>query len=241
MQRLAGEMNLSETAFVWPLDIDAGNWSLRWFTPVREVDLCGHATLAAAFVLWRVDWASASQSLHFLTRSGWLESRRDATGSITLDFPLSQLKPASSELRTAVGHCLDMSFRQAWQSEFDLLVEVASVADLVALRPNLSLLAALPVRGLIVTARGDGSPYDFQSRFFAPACGVAEDPVTGSAHCALGPYWAKRLEKSEFLAYQASSRGGEVGVRVRENRVELVGRAVAVSRVVLEDEVLGMA
>jgi predicted PhzF superfamily epimerase YddE/YHI9 len=219
MQSVAAEMNLSETAFAWP-ELDA--WRLRWFTPRVEVDLCGHATLATAHVLFARD--ERERNVRFLTRSGELRAARRGNG-IELDFPALPVREAAppAGLREALG-ALPVSFSQ---SRFDGVAELESEEIVRGLRPDFAALSALDARGLIVTSRG-AAPYDFVSRCFYPAVGIDEDPVTGSAHCALAPYWAERLGRSEMTAYQASPRGGIVRVRLAGDRVFLGGRAVTV-------------
>ena len=227
MQAVAREMNLSETAFLHPV---AGGWSLRWFTPTVEVDLCGHATLASAFALWTTGACPADAPARFTTRSGWLTCRR-AGDWIEMDFPAIAATPCPAPPGLAAA--LGAELRWVGGNGMDLLVEITDEATLRALQPDLTALSALPVRGVIVTCRGAGSEFDFLSRFFAPAAGVNEDPVTGSAHCALGPFWQARLGRADLIAYQASARGGVVKVGVRGDRVLLQGQAVLVSRVEL--------
>ncbi len=236
-QSVAAEMNLSETAFVAP-DSAGGEdlWNLRWFTPTSEVDLCGHATLAAAHALWESGRADLERAIRFSTRSGVLTARRVGS-AIELDFPA---RPARSvqppaELLEALG------IMPTWvgkSGEDDYMLVVEDVAAVAGVTPDLWVLAQLEARGVIVTAGvgpGDsGVPVlddrvpDFVSRFFAPSCGVPEDPVTGSAHCTLGPYWAERLHRDTLLAYQMSSRGGFVELEVQSERVLLRGHAVTV-------------
>ncbi|MGH7177492.1 MAG: PhzF family phenazine biosynthesis protein [Tepidisphaeraceae bacterium] len=225
MQNVAREMNLAETAFVHPV---ADGYSLRWFTPTVEVELCGHATLAAAHVLWETGRESDDLSLRFHSKSGLLTARRDEAGWIELDFPATP--PAPVDAPANLSDTLGARVVSVSRSAFDLVVELQSDQVVRALEPDLHRLRALPGRGVIVTARADSRPYDFVSRFFAPQSGVDEDPVTGSAHCALGPLWMSRLGKSEMLAYQASPRGGVVRVRMRGDRVLLGGQAVTVLR-----------
>lgn len=224
MRSVAAEMNLAETAFLAPCE---DGYQLRWFTPTVEVDLCGHATLAAAHVLWEEGRLPPDREARFHTRSGLLRAvRRD--GWIELDFPATppQPVPAPDGLARALGAELCWTGR----TPFDLLVEVATAGILRGLRPNLDALAVLPVRGIIVTSPPDAPEYDFLSRFFAPASGIPEDPVTGSAHSALAPYWAARLDKTAMTAYQASARGGILRVRLNGERVILAGQAVTVLR-----------
>ena len=224
MQQVAREMNLSETAF---LDPTRDGFNLRWFTPAAEVDLCGHATLAAAHVLWEMGHLPLDTSARFFTKSGLLTARRRGDW-IELDFPAEP--EAAVEPPPALLEALGVRPTYVGKNRMDYLVEVDSQETLVALKPNLNLLTTFPHRGIIVTSRADSAPYDFVSRFFAPQVGIDEDPVTGSAHCCLGPFWSKRLGKDEFVAYQASARGGVVRVRVRGDRVILGGQAVTVLR-----------
>lgn len=222
MQRVGSEMNLSETAFVWPID---GGFNLRWFTPTVEVDLCGHATLASAHVLWETRTLPVEKPARFLTRSGWLTCIKNAN-AIEMDFPAKIATTAEppAELVAALG----AAPRWAGTNRMDWLVLFESESAVRELRPDFALLAQLPVRGVIVTARSQAPEFDFVSRFFAPGAGVAEDPVTGSAHCALGPFWAERLGKTALRAHQVSARGGVVRVRVNGDRVVLGGTAVTV-------------
>lgn len=225
MQAVAAEMNLSETAFVRPM---ARGFALRWFTPKAEVDLCGHATLAAAHVLWQERVAKAGRELRFVTRSGVL-SAAQVDEAIELDFPARIARPC--ERPAGLGRALGASsLRAVAKNQDDLLVELASEREVKALRPDFALLTLLPVRGVVVTARSANRKFDFVSRFFAPRVGVDEDPVTGSAHCALGPWWQERLGKDSLRGHQVSARGGVVDVRVVGDRVKLRGAAVTVVR-----------
>lgn len=224
MQRVAAEMNLSETAFVSPGD---GGWDLRWFTPKVEVALCGHATLASAHVLWDTGRVPRGEPIRFQTQSGTLPVR--GTGqAIEMDFPATPVEPVPAP--PGLAEALGVSLVSVSRSAFDFLVELESAAAVRAVAPDFAGLAKLPARGVIVTALADAPGFDFVSRFFAPAVGVNEDPVTGSAHCALGPYWQSRLKRSAFTAFQASSRGGIVRVDGRGDRVLLGGRAQVVLR-----------
>ncbi len=221
MRNVAREMNLSETAFLHPQN---SGFSLRWFTPSIEVSLCGHATLASAHVLWQDGHLPKGETARFHTRSGVLTAvQKD--GWIEMDLPATPNEPVEppAGLIAALGLKNPVYFGK---NKFDYLVEVDSEATLRALEPDYSTLRKYPVRGIIVTSRG--ADYDFVSRFFAPGSGIDEDPVTGSAHCALGPYWAGKLGKTEFRAFQASPRGGEVGVRLQGDRAILRGQAVTV-------------
>lgn len=222
LQAVAAEMNLSETAFLLP-GHQVGHWHLRWFTPACEVDLCGHATLAAAHVLW-VERGAQSSTLRFASRSGELVAQR-LQEKIVLDFPALPAEPMTppGELIEALG------VAPLWvgRSRDDWLVELADAAAVRALQPDLRLLAQLPCRGVIVTA-GGGVEADFFSRFFAPGAGIDEDPVTGSAHCVLAPFWSKRLQRTSLVGHQLSRRGGEVGVCWSGERVQLNGQATTV-------------
>ena len=227
MQQIGAEMNLSETAFVQRQD---DGFRLRWFTPKVEVDLCGHATLASAHILWEEGHAQADETIRFHTRSGVLTASRNA-GIIELDFPLIAEEPAT--LPAGLVEALGVQPRYVGKGRFDYLLEVESEEALRGLAPNFRQLATLPVRGLIVTSRSARSEFDFVSRFFAPGAGIDEDPVTGSAHCCLAAYWRKQLHQDSFVAYQASARGGVVRVRVQGDRAILGGQAVTVSKGVL--------
>ena len=224
MQSIAGEMNLSETAFLYRED---DGFSLRWFTPAVEVDLCGHATLASAHVLWESGRLSPGSQALFYTRSGILTADKKE-GLIELDFSAEPEEEAavSPEIFSALG----ITPKYAGKNRFDYLLEVESEEVLRNIKPDFTLLGTIPVRGVIVTSISASKDYDFISRFFPPAVGINEDPVTGSAHCCLGPFWRKRLKKDRFIAYQASTRGGVVHVRIKGNRVYLGGTAVTVLR-----------
>jgi len=224
MQSVAAEMNLSETAFVAPR---TDGFELRWFTPVAEVDLCGHATLASAHLLWETGRLAEADTARFHTRSGLLTAVR-VDDWIELDFPAT---PAESiEPPPGLSDLLGSVPKFVGRSRFDLLLELTDAEELRDLNPDFVGLSSLPVRGLIVTAKSDVPEYAFLSRFFAPAAGINEDPVTGSAHCALAPFWAERLGKTEMTAYQCSARGGVVKVKLVGDRVLLRGKAVTVLR-----------
>jgi PhzF family phenazine biosynthesis protein len=230
MRDVAREMNLSETAFLVARE---GAYTLRWFTPAMEVDLCGHATLASAHVLWQDGQLKEGAQARFDTRSGRLLADRRGEW-IELDFPATPGARAEAPAGLLEGLGLDTAaggVRSVERNKFDYLVEVDSDEKLRLLQPNHSALRQVKARGIIVTARAaSNSEFDFVSRFFAPGSGIDEDPVTGSAHCALAPYWMARLGKSEMTAYQASARGGVVRVRVAGDRVILGGQAVTVLR-----------
>lgn len=222
MQRIAAEMNLSETAFVRR---EADGFRLRWFTPVVEVSLCGHATLATACALWRQGWLPAGETARFFTRSGELLAR-PVGDAIELDFPARPITPCPAPPGLAAA--LGAEPLEVGRYDDDMLVLVDSEATVRRLAPDFPKLQGATARGIAVTARADMPGFDFVSRFFAPAVGINEDPVTGSAHTALAPFWAARLGKSELRAFQASARGGVLGVRLAADRVFITGQAVTV-------------
>jgi PhzF family phenazine biosynthesis protein len=224
MQSVAAEMNLSETAFLRPNRTD---WDLRWFTPTIEVALCGHATLAAAHALLEEGLLSRGGTARFNTNSGVL-SATDCDGLIEMNFPakIATRSAPAEHLIEALG----MHPTHVARNELDYLVELPTEHDVRSLKPDFAMLRRIPVRGVIVTSRATTTGFDFVSRFFAPGSGIDEDPVTGSAHCALAPYWAPRLRKQQFIAYQASPRGGILHVKVVGERVLIAGRAVTVLR-----------
>jgi len=224
MQDVAREMNLSETAFLHP---ENSAYRLRWFTPAAEVALCGHATLASAHVLWQDGHLPGDATARFHTKSGTLTARRLASW-IELDFPATPAQPAASP--PGLLEALGVRARTVARTRFDYLLEVDDEPAVRAVQPDFGALARVAARGVMVTSRANTSGYDFVSRFFAPQVGVNEDPVTGSAHCALAPFWAERLGRAELIGYQASSRGGTVRVRVANDRVLLGGQAVTVLR-----------
>jgi len=221
MMNLSGEMSLAEIAYLLP---DGRRWRIRWFTPAVEIDLCGHATLAAAHVLWETERVEVDAPIEFLSNSGPLIARRVGEG-IQLDFPAvpSEKTELPAPLRPLFGDVVTCA-----QSERDLLIELPDEETVRNLRPDFRALERALESCLIVTARSSDPRFDFVSRFFAPNFGIDEDPVTGSAHCLSGPYWAKKLGKSKLRAYQASARGGILDVEVLEEqgRVLLGGKAV---------------
>lgn len=224
MQNVAREMNLSETAFLYR---QGDGFNLRWFTPAVEVDLCGHATLASAHVLWEEGHLKPDEPARFYTRSGRLTAERKGDW-IWMDFPAKPEEPAAAPPNLA--EALGVTPKYVGKNQFDYLVEVGSEEIVRRMKPNFTLLETISVRGVIVTSLASSSEYDFVSRFFAPGAGVNEDPVTGSAHCCLGPFWGARLNKHGLVGYQASARGGVVRVRVGGDRVHLGGQAVTVLR-----------
>ena len=230
MQSVAAEMNLAETAFLERRD-GSGRFGLRWFTPAVEVDLCGHATLASAHVLWEL--GETATVLSFETRSGDLRAEAVGDGRIRLDFPADP--PAPTEVPDGLAAALGVAPLGVYRGVSDLLVEVADTETVRKLTPDLRALAAFPVRGVIVTAsvtgrHAIGGSADFESRCFYPAAGIDEDPVTGSAHCTLASFWCPRLGRSSLDGWHASARGGRVGVELAGDRVLLTGRAVTVLR-----------
>ena len=228
MQAIAAENNLSETAFTVPADGREADYDLRWFTPTVEVSLCGHATLATAHVLYETGALAAGETARFKTKSGVLQARRNGE-EIELNFPAIQSHKAVSS-SSVFSKSLGEKAVFVSQTKTDYLVELGSERAVRQLRPDIAALKRVGGQGVIVTARSDGKPYDFVSRYFAPGAGIDEDPVTGAAHCALGPYWAAKLGKTTFEAYQASARGGHMRVTVEGERVLLAGRAVTMMR-----------
>jgi PhzF family phenazine biosynthesis protein len=230
MQSVAAEMNLSETAFAMRLPGES-SFSLRWFTPVSEVDLCGHATLATAHILWEDGHLPRNEPALFETRSGLLTARPGPDG-IELDFPSEpvsepMLDPGElDKLQSALG----APVKFAGKNRFDLLVELDSEETVRSLCPDFRRLEQYPVRGVIATSRSSSPEFELVSRFFAPRVGINEDPVCGSAHCCLGPYWAEKLGRTKLTAHQVSCRGGVVKIRVEGPRTVLIGHAVTVLR-----------
>ena len=226
MQLIAREMNLSETAFILKQESE---FNLRWFTPTTEVPLCGHATLASAHTLWTEGYLKPEEIAYFQTLSGLLKARLQRDW-IELDFPvnLSEIVTPPPELATALG----VDLKTIVKNSLGYLVEVESASIVRDLQPNFSFLKTLSVPGVIVTSVGEtNSEYDFVSRFFAPGLGIDEDPVTGAAHCCLAPFWRNKLQQDEFIAYQASARGGVIKVRYDgAARVFLQGQAVTVMK-----------
>jgi PhzF family phenazine biosynthesis protein len=223
MQKVAMEMNLSETAFLMKR---ADGYDLRWFTPSVEVDLCGHATLASAHVLWESGQLGTHEQARFHTRSGLLTADRDGNW-IEMDFPAKV--ETAAEAPAGLIESLGAPPKYVGRNQFDYLVEVEE-SDLLKMSPDHGQLRKIPVRGVIVTSRSSDPQFDFVSRFFAPGSGIDEDPVTGSAHTALTPYWAAKLSKPRMMARQASARGGVLRVTLKDDRVLLGGQAVTTLR-----------
>lgn len=232
MQKVAAEINLSETAFLVPREAGDG-FDLRWFTPAIEVPLCGHATLASAHTLWDTGQLAAGAEARFHTLSGWLTARQTRHG-IEMDFPAMRLVEIASP--PGIAASLRVTPERVWlvrdqqDLEKNYLVELASEAAVRALQPDFKLMREQVSKGLIVTAPAEMPGVDFVSRYFATWAGIDEDPVTGSAHCALTPHWAGKLGRTELLGYQASARGGYVRVKLQGDRVVLGGQAVTVLR-----------
>jgi len=227
MQSLAAEMNLSETAFV---EKKHGNhYSLRWFTPTTEVNLCGHATLATAHILWTETNLAKEQTAIFDTLSGSLEVNNNK-GLLTMNFPTETvtLLCSDDELAVQLSKLLSCNYRGVYQTNEDLLLEVDSEEVVKNIQPNLPLLAKIPVRSLIVTAQSNSDDLDFVSRVFGPAVGIDEDPVTGSAHCSLTPFWADKLGKKKLSARQISARGGNLSLELLGDRVAISGTAITI-------------
>ena len=233
MLALAQEINYSETAYLDKLDGSA-DFGLRWFTPACEVDLCGHATLASAHVLWN-ECEIQSDEIRFHTRSGVLTARKNGE-SIELNFPATPASPIpiNEDLLSGLG----LSNPQVVfcsKNQFDALVVVNDETVVRALEPDFAALGKIPFRGITVSAKSQSAEFDFISRFFAPGSGVDEDPVTGSAHCCLAPYWGNELSKDTMTGFQASNRGGTVGVKLSDDRVILSGQAITILRGELAD------
>jgi PhzF family phenazine biosynthesis protein len=223
MQAAAAEMNQAETAFLRPRP--NSEWDLRWFTPLVEVELCGHATLASSHVLWETGRVSPTSAIRFHTLSGVLTCTRRGR-RIEMDFPAEPATPVQSPAEEVFALGATPTF--VGRNRMDMLVVLGSADEVRRLKPDMGQVAEIKVRGVIVTATSDVPEADFVSRFFAPATGVSEDPVTGSAHCCLGPYWQTVLGKDELVGRQVSKRGGTVHVRVAGERVILGGSAVLV-------------
>lgn len=224
-QAVAMEMNQAETAYITRR---SDGFGLRWFTPVAEVDLCGHATLAAAHFLWDTGALPGDAPARFHTRSGVLTATRDQAGLITMDFPAIVSVPVEGPAN--LGAALGVTPSAVLSGDFDLICVVDDARLVRAISPDLAAIADWEVRGVLVTAPGDRAGIDMVSRCFFPALGVPEDPVTGSAHCALAPYWSTVLGRSTLVGEQASRRGGDVRCEVRDNRVMLGGMAVTTLR-----------
>ncbi|MGH9943248.1 MAG: PhzF family phenazine biosynthesis protein [Pyrinomonadaceae bacterium] len=227
MQLVAREMNLSETAF---LNRRAdGGYDLRWFTPTVEVDLCGHATLAAAHVLWEEGHLPAGEQARFHTQSGLLTAEQRGQW-IELNFPARTQQPAQEDTPFDLKAILGVEPAYVGHATYDYIAELESEEAVRGLAPDFKAMKQTGLQGVIVTAKSSTPEFDFVSRYFAPGAGIDEDPVTGAAHCCLGPYWQSRLGQDSFTAFQASARGGVVRVRVAGDRVLLGGQAVTVLR-----------
>ena len=224
MQKIAFEMNLSETAFVTKLD---NGFSLRWFTPKAEVELCGHATLASAHILWQEKIISKNEEVVFYSMYKGILKAEKSGSEITLNFPVNN--PLPVEINEVLEKALNINSNSLYTTDHHYLVELNSEEELKIVKPDFNLLETLPKYGTIITSKSDDPEYDFVSRFFAPSKGVKEDPVTGSAHCVLTPYWSEKLGKKNMRAYQASERGGALSVELKDDRVLISGNAVTVT------------
>jgi len=227
MQHVAREMNLAETAFLQRRGGDGSDFDLRWFTPAVEVDLCGHATLASAHVLWETGQLAVTAIARFHTRSGLLTATRRGDW-IDLDFPLMPVTAVGAP--PGLSEALGVTPRYVGRSRFDILVQVESEPIVRDLKPDFRQLATVDARGVIVTSRATSTDHDFVSRFFAPQSGIDEDPVTGSAHCCLAAFWRTELGKDRFVARQLSARGGVLQLQIVGDRVRIGGQAVTVLR-----------
>jgi PhzF family phenazine biosynthesis protein len=226
MQSLSAEMNLSETAFVLK---QSNGFGLRWFTPTKEVSLCGHATLASAHILWEDGCVPPAEKIEFHTLSGLLTIRKDGPW-IEMDFPARLVSPAdpNSELNQALGITPTHTSKRTVEKGAAYLLEVETEEIVRTMMPDFARLLATDARTVIVTSRSGDAAYDFVSRFFGPAIGINEDPVTGSAHCYLAPYWSARLNKHSLLGLQVSKRAGVVGCEWKGERILLRGQAVTI-------------
>ena len=230
MLPVAAEMNLAETAFL--VLREDGGYDLRWFTPTVEIPLCGHATLASAHILWQTGKLKADETARFHTMSGWLTAQR-VGDLIELDFPALDSYEADvpEEMIAALGvqPVSAKLIKDATGRDRNYLVEFAEAKTVRELHPSFMQLRSLPY-GVIVTAKSDTAEFDFVSRYFAAAYGIDEDPVTGSAHCALTPYWSAKLGKTKMMAYQASPRGGQMQVVLQGDRILMRGSAITILR-----------
>ncbi|MEA5466766.1 PhzF family phenazine biosynthesis protein [Leptothoe sp. PORK10 BA2] len=226
MQQIAAEMNLSETAFLYPLE-EEGNYNLRWFTPTAEIALCGHATLASAHVLWTEGHLADGITARFQTKSGELLVEQQGE-LLRMNFPAQPVydAPISPAIVMAINHA---DIVHGARNDTNYLVELRSHQAVINLTPDFAKIAELPYQGVIVTSAGE-APYDFISRYFVPAMGIPEDPVTGASHCSLAPYWQAKLGKDKMLAYQASARGGELHLECTPERIYISGQAVTVMK-----------
>ena len=231
MQQIAGEMNLSETAFV---RIYNSHCNLRWFTPASEVPLCGHATLASAYVLWKHGYWAPEKNIEFNSLSGSLYTSLEADGRIVMDFPGQLPQPTHSVDMEKLEDALDTKVAEVLEVPNEVIAILDSESELKRIDPDSSMIAELATNGVIVSAASDGEPYDFMSRYFAPNLGIKEDPVTGFMHTLLTPYWSQKMGKTEFKAYQASTRGGEMNTVLQGDRVLLKGHAVQIFQTDIE-------
>lgn len=230
MQHIAREMNQPATAFVLRQNGDNDHFDLRWFAPDYELAFCGHGTLSSAFALWELGISAPSATLHFSTKRGALSATRSADGWITLDLPTEGVEPVDT-LPPGLLESLKVTPYFTGKTTLDYFVVIdGGLQEITAMQPDFRLLKTIKTRGVIVTSKADSTDFDFVSRYFCATVGIDEDPVTGSAHCALVPYWQKELGKSEFRAYQASSRGGSLRALAAGQRIHLSGQAVTIMR-----------
>ncbi len=225
LQSVAMEMHQSETAFLLPVE---DGYSLRWFTPMDEMDLCGHATMASAHYLYQENLLAADAIARFKTRSGLLTAERLADGQIAAEFPALDFAPMRPP--TGLDAMLGLTPKEVLRSTYDIICVLHSEDEVINLAPDMAAIARLDARGLVVTALSDREDRDFVSRCFYPGTGVPEDPVTGSAHCALAPYWRDALGEDDFTAFQASPRGGVLRCEIERDRVRLIGRTITTVR-----------
>lgn len=238
MQAIAAEMNLSETAFLHPIE---GGYNLRWFTPAVEVDLCGHATLASAHVLWAEGHVPLGETAQFSTKSGWLSAKqiveaKNAGDWIELDFPAQTTRPTHVMPQLIKSLCCGGNVKAVAKTSTNYLVELHSEEVLRKLTPDFAEMQKLPVQGIIATAAATNADVDFVSRYFAPKVGINEDPVTGSAHTSLAPYWQAKLGKSEMLAHQVSARGGIIRVKCQLDNSNQTGEAEPTNRIFISGQ-----
>jgi PhzF family phenazine biosynthesis protein len=223
MQKIASEINLSETAFIYPLERNA--YEIRWFTPTKEAALCGHATLAAAEILWQENFVDSDEAIHFQSQSGTLVTKKKFD-RIEMDFPTESSQPLGT-IPPMITELFGMDVNYFGQNRIDYVIEVSSAESVLNYIPDFQKLAQLG-RGVILTAKSYDTDIDFVSRVFAPSEGIPEDPVTGSAHCALAPYWSNKLGKTKLTGRQLSARGGIVNMDYNGDRTLLSGKAITI-------------
>lgn len=230
MQEISKELGLPITAFL--LEQDNNIYNLRWFTPSREISLCGHGTLASAHVLWEDGYVDAKYPIMFMTKSGPLQVKRVEQG---IQIAFSTDKPTPINITNTLQQLINVPIIQAAKNSDRYIIEVADEKSLKEIVPNLSLLTSLPITGLVVTSAS--ANYDFVSRYFAPKIGIEEDFVTGSAHCGLAPYWSRKLNKKQLYAFQDSPRGGELYIDYEDNMTYITGQAHTVYKGVFNNKI----